>query len=158
MLSNNRFPIDQILIGFNEEIMYGEDQMDVHFPARFPTVILSLRDTDALVSLADKIRTSGGGKPLYPMEGYPWEACDQNGWYNFYIGINDSPAPPVDTSISAYVDSPDCEDNGSYYAIPIPEAGMNALFQSLDAQCRKHLGKSCADLLTEARKEMEAHA
>ena len=158
MPNNSRFPVDQILIDFDEEIKYGEDQMDVHFPARFPTVIFSLRDTDALVSLADKIRTSGGGKPLYPMEGYPEEACDQNGWYNFYIGINDFPAPPVDTSISAYVDSPDCEDDGSYYAIPIPEADMNALFQSLDAQCRKHLGKSCVDLLTEARKEMEAHA
>lgn len=158
MLPNIRFPLDQIRIDFDTEIMYSSDQTDVHFPAHFPTVIFSLHDTDALVSMADKIRTSGGGRPLYPMEGYPEEACDQNGWYNFYIGINDSPAPPVDTSISAYVDSPDCEDNGSYYAIPIPEADMSALFQSLDAQCRKHLGKSCADLLTEARKEMEAHA
>ena len=68
MPDNSRFPVDQILIDFNEEITYGEDQMDVHFPARFPTVILSLRDTDALISLADKIRTSSGGKPLYPME------------------------------------------------------------------------------------------
>lgn len=155
MPNNIRFPVDQILIDFNEEITYGEIQMDVHFPASFPTVIFSLRDTDALVSLADKIRTSGGGKPLYPMEGYPEESCDQNGWYNFYIGINDFPAPPVDTSISAYVNSPDCEDDGDYYTTPIPEADMNALYQSLDAQCRKHLGKSCADLLAEARMEME---
>ena len=158
MPNNIRFPVDQIRIDFDTEIMYSSDQTDVHFPARFPTVIFSLRDTDALVSLADKIRTSGGGKPLYPMEGYSEESCDQNGWYNFYIGINDFPAPPVDTSISAYVDSPDCEDNGSYYAIPIPEADMNALYQSLDNQCRKHLGKSCIDLLAEARREMEAHA
>ena len=155
MLPNNRFPLDQIRIDFDTEIMYSSDQMDVHFPARFPTVIFSLRDTDALVSLADKIRTSGGGKPLYPMEGYPEETCDQNGWYNFYIGINDSPAPPVDTSISAYVDSPDCEDNGSYYAISIPEVDMSVLYESLDNQCRKHIGKSCADLLAEARREME---
>lgn len=155
MPNNSRFPLDQIRIDFDTEIMYSSDQTDVHFPARFPTVIFSLHDTDALVSLADKIRTSGGGKPLYPMEGYPEEACDQNGWYNFYIGINDFPAPPVDTSISAYVDSPDCEDDGSYYAIPIPEEDMSALYESLDDQCRKHLGKSCADLLTEARKEME---
>lgn len=155
MLPNIRFPLDQIRIDFDTEIMYSSDQTDVHFPARFPTVIFSLRDTDALVSLADKIRTSGGGKPLYPMEGYPEESCDQNGWYNFYIGINDFPAPPVDTSISAYVNSPDCEDDGDYYTIPIPEEDMNALFQSLDAQCRKHLGKSCADLLAEARMEME---
>ena len=158
MLPNIRFPLDQIRIDFDTEIMYGSDQTDVCFPATFPTVIFSLHDTDALVCLADRIRVSGGGKPLYPMEGYPWESCDQNGCYNFYIGINDSPAPPVDTSISAYVDSPDCEDNGSYYAIPIPEADMSALYESLDNQCRKHLGKSCADLLTEARKEMEAHA
>ena len=158
MLPNIRFPLDQIRIDFDTEIMYSSDQTDVHFPAHFPTVIFSLRDTDVLVSLADKIRTSGGGKPLYPMEGYPEESCDQNGWYNFYIGINDFPAPPVDTSISAYVNSPDCEDDGDYYTIPIPEEDMNALYQSLDAQCRKHLGKSCADLLTEARKEMEAHA
>ena len=158
MLSNNRFPIDQILIDFDLPFMYGEDQMNVCYPVRFPTVTFPLHVSDALVSLADGIRTSDGGKPLYPMEGYPEESCDQNGWYNFYIGINDFPAPPVDTSISAYVDSPDCEDDGSYYAIPIPEADMNALFQSLDAQCRKHLGKYCVDLLTEARKEMEAHA
>ena len=155
MPDNSRFPVDQILIDFNEEITYGEIQMDVHFPASFPTVIFSLRDTDALVSLADKIRTSGGGKPLYPMEGYPEESCDQNGWYNFYIGINDFPAPPVDTSISAYVNSPDCADDGYEYAIPIPEAYMSALYESLDNQCRKHLGKSCADLLAEARMEME---
>lgn len=155
MLSNIRFPVDQILIDFNEEITYGEIQMDVHFPASFPTVIFSLRDTDALVSLADKIRTSGGGKPFYPMEGYPEESCDQNGWYNFYISINDAPSCPVDTCISAYVDSSDCADDGYEYAIPIPEADMSALYESLDNQCRKHLGKSCADLLTEARMEME---
>ena len=155
MLPNIRFPLDQIRIDFDTEIMYSSDQTDVHFPARFPTVIFSLRDTDVLVSLADKIRTSGGGKPLYPMEGYPEEACDQNGWYNFYISINDLPSCPVDTCISAYVDSPDCEDNGSYYAIPIPEAEMSALYESLDNQCRKHLGKSCADLLAEARMGME---
>ena len=155
MLSNIRFPVDQILIDFNVEVMYGEDQTDVHFPASFPTVIFSLRDTDALVSLADKIRTSGGGKPLYPMEGYPEESCDQNGWYNFYISINDTPSCPVDTYISAYVDSPDCADDGYEYAISIPEADMSALYESLDNQCRKHLGKSCADLLAEARMEME---
>lgn len=158
MLSNIRFPVDQILIDFDEEILYGEDQMDVCYPTRFPTVIFSLHDTDALVYLADRIRTSNGGRPLYPREGYLWEACDQNGCYNFYIGINDFPAPPVDTSIRVYVDSPDCEDDGYYYAIPIPEADMKTLYQSLDSQCRKHLGKSCIDLLVEARKEMEAHA
>lgn len=155
MLPNIRFPLDQIRIDFDTEIMYSSDQIDVHFPARFPTVIFSLHDTDALVSLADKIRTSGGGRPLYPMEGYPEEACDQNGWYNFYISINDTPSCPVDTYISAYVDSPDCADDGYEYAIPIPEAYMSALYESLDNQCRKHLGKSCADLLAEARMEME---
>ena len=155
MLPNIRFPLDQIRIDFDTEIMYSSDQTDVHFPAHCPTVIFSLRDTDVLVSLADKIRTSGGGKPLYPMEGYPEESCDQNGWYNFYIGINDFPAPPVDTSISAYVNSPDYADDGYEYAIPIPEADMSALYESLDNQCRKHLGKSCADLLAEARMEME---
>lgn len=155
MLSNIRFPVDQILIDFNEEIMYGEDQMDVYYPTRFPTVNFSLHDTDALVYLADRIRTSNGGRPLYPREGYLWEACDQNGWYNFYISINDTPSCPVDTYISAYVDSPDCADDGYEYAIPIPEAYMSALYESLDNQCRKHLGKSCADLLAEARMEME---
>ena len=158
MLANNRFPIDKIKIDFDSALMYGEDQMDICYPVRFPTVTFPLHVSDTLVSLADKIRTSGGGKPLYPMEGYPEEACDQNGWYNFYISINDLPSCPVDTCISAYVDGSDCADDGCEYAIPIPEADMSALYESLDNQCRKHLGKSCADLLTEARKEMEAHA
>ena len=155
MLSNSRFPIDKIKIDFDLPFKYGKDQMDICYPICFPTVTFPLYDFDTLVSLADGIRTANGGRPLYPMEGYPEETCDQNGWYNFYISINGTPSCPVDTYISAYVDSPDCADDGYEYAIPIPEADMNALYQSLDAQCRKHLGKSCADLLTEARMEME---
>ena len=158
MLPNIRFPIDQIEIDFDLPFMYGEDQMDICYPVRFPTVTFPLHVSDTLVSLADGIRTSDGGEPLYPMEGYPEEACDQNGWYNFYIIINDLPSCPVDTYISAYVDSPDCADDGYGYAIPIPETDMSVLYESLDNQCRKHLRKSCADLLAEARMEMEAHA
>lgn len=155
MLPNIRFPLEQIRIDFDSALMYGEDQMDICYPVRFPTVTFSLYDFDTLVSLADRARTSNGGRPLYPMEGYPEETCDQNSWYNFYISINDAPSCPVTPYISAYVYGSDCADDGYEYAIPIPKADMSALYESLDDQCRKHLGKSCADLLAEARMEME---
>ena len=46
-------------------------------------------------------------------------------------------------------------DEGEMYTIDLSPDEQTALYNRLDEQCRKYLGKSCEELLAEARKAME---
>lgn len=81
--------------------------------------------------------------------------CDQDGWYDFYIGLNDWDKTKVDTCIDAIVCNSNSVDEGECYTIDLTPDEQIALYNRLDEQCRKYLGKSCEDLLAEARKAME---
>ena len=86
---------------------------------------------------------------------YTDETCDQNGWYDFYYGVNDLPDVRGDTCIEFIVVSDGAEDNGEIYSIDLSQEERLAMYNRMDEQCRKYLGKSCMDLLAEDRRRME---
>ena len=146
---------DQVFIDFGSEILYGDDQMYLDYPTRFATVSFQLMSTSLLSEIADRIRKDQGFTPLHPLDEYTEEMCDQEAWYDFYIGLNDWDRTKVDTCIDAIVCNSHSMDDGECYTIDLNPDEQTALYNRLDEQCRKYLGKSCEDLLAEARKAME---
>ena len=146
---------DQVFIDFGSEILYGDDQMYMDYPTRFATVGFQLMSTSLLSEIVDRIRKDQGFTPLHPMDEYTEEMCDQDGFYDFYIGLNDWDRTKVDTCIEAIVCNSHSVDEGECYTIDLTPEEQTALYNRLDGQCRKYLGKSCEDLLAEARKAME---
>ena len=78
-----------IFIDFGSEIRYGSDQVSLFNPVRFPTVTFQLMGNGFLTELVDWIRKDKGFVPLYPMDEYTSDTCDNQGWYDFSVGIND---------------------------------------------------------------------
>lgn len=144
-----------MFIDFGAEILYGADQINLDHPCRFATVEFELLATSVLCEIADCIRMEKGMKPMHPMEEYTDETCDQDGFYNFYAGLNDWSESECDSCIEFIVVNCDSEDNEEMYTIDMGRDEEAAMYNRLDEQCRQYLGKSCADLLTEAKGRME---
>ena len=146
---------DHVFIDFGAEILDGDDQMYLDHPCRFATVAFELMATSLLCGIADRIRKDKGLKPMHPMDEYTEETCDQEGFYNFYAGINDWSDSKCDSCIEFVVVNSASEDNEELYTIDLGRDEEAAMYNRLDEQCRQYLGKSCADLLTEAKGRME---
>lgn len=116
-----------LIIDFDEEILYGWDQAYVTHPVVFPTVSFSLVATPALKQM-----------------------CKRKGWSlgDFYIGINGYTDSRVDTCLEMYSDE--------WHFIDLTEEEQRAIYKCLSDQCVKHLGKSCEKLLAEAEERMYA--
>ena len=157
MTLTEQFISDAIHIDFGGEILYGSDQVFDTHPVRFPTVEFILTATDVLVEIADRIRFDKGYPPMYPRaDGMDY---DTDGFYNFYIGISKLPGEGqecrADKSISFVVVNSDSSDNEDMYSIELSESDQEIALDVLDKQCRRHLGKGCAELLAEAEKTMQ---
>lgn len=146
---------DEMFIDFGAEVMYGDDQCYIDYPCRFPTVGFQLMATNGLIQIADRIRKDKGYKPMHPMDEYTDDTCDNEGWYDFYVGLNGFSDTHMDNCIEFCVVNADSEDNEEMYTIDLSEEEQRSVFNRLDEQCRKYLGKGCEELLAEARKEME---
>ena len=146
---------DNLFIDFGSEILYGEDQIYVDYPCRFATVGFQLMATSGLSQIADRIRKDLGFKPMHPMDEYTDETCDGEGFYDFYIGLNDAGDVRTDSCIEFVVVNSDSPDNEARYSIDLNESEKESVYSRLDEQCRKYEGKSCEELLAEARKRME---
>ena len=156
---------ENIFIDFEKEIIYGSDQQYVSYPSRFASVSFSLIDTKLLNRLADRIRIRSGFKPLVPaeenateenhLEKNPDEMTFPYAWYEFFIGLNDFTESKVDSCICFTVQDVDSPDDGESYTIDLGEDEQKFIYKRLDEQCREHLGKSCEELLAEARRRME---
>ena len=146
---------DNLFIDFGSEIFYGSDQMNVSCPVRFATVSFQLMSTCGLSQIADRIRKDAGFVPLHPMDEYTDETCDSDGWYDFYISINDLPDCKVDTGIEVIVVNSSSPDNEGSYTIDLDGYEQEHVYARLDEQCRMYLGKSCDDLIKEARAAMK---
>ena len=132
-----------LFIDFSEEILYGSDQAYVGCPRRFPTVTFQLMSTDMLDSVMMQKRAGAGFWP------------DELDMYEYTIGIHGYTEHGVDGWIEGTVCNSNRDDDGKIYRIPVlAEWEREAVYACLDAQCRTHLGKSCAELLEEAGKEM----
>lgn len=135
---------------------FGSDQANINYPVRFPTVTIALESTEVLDKIVDAMRAEAGHKPMFPDN---WkeldpEEWDDNGWYNFYVGLNGFADTMVDTSIEAIVQSPWADDNEQSYYIDLTEAEQIAIYHELDRQLISQFGTSCEELLEDARKEM----
>ena len=139
---------EAIAIDFGEEILYTSDY--VQEPGRikkFAVVQLELMETPGLVAIADQIRRENGigvGRK------------NETGWYNFYIDLNTYSDTHLGDVINFVVVNSDFDDNEDMYRIEIGEPEGSAIYNQLNAQLRKHLGKTCHDLLMEAERAMEA--
>ena len=148
------FVRDGIVIDFGSESMFGDDQCDQDYPCRFPTVGFQLMATNGLVQIADRIRKDAGFKPMHPMDEYTDDTCDNEGWYDFYVGLNGFADNHMDSCIEVVVVNADSEDNEELYTIDLTAEEQNEVFKCLDRQCREHEGKSCKELLKEAEEKM----
>ena len=115
-----------------------------------------LKATDVLTEIADRIRFDKGYPPILPRaDGMDY---DHNGFYNFYIGSSKLPGEGqecrADKCISFVIVNSDFSDNEDMYNIELSESDQQIVLEALDKQCRRHLGKSCEELLAEAEKEM----
>ena len=150
------FVRDEIFIDFGADVLYGSDQCNVSFPCRFPTVTFQLMATNGLSQIADRIRKDLGFAPMHPMDEYTDDTCDNDGWYDFYVGINGYAENHMDSCIEFVVvnsNSLDCEERCSIDLTT--EEEQDAVFKHLNEQCQKYLGKDCLDLLAEAQRQME---
>ena len=149
------FVMDELFIDFGAEVMYGDDQANIDYPCRFPTVGFQLMATNGLVQIADRIRKDKGMRPMHPMDEFTDDTCDNEGWYDFYVGLNGFTENHMDTCIDFVVVNADSEDNEETYTIDLGADEQAAIYNRLDEQCRRYEGKSCEELLEEARKRME---
>ena len=149
---------DGVFIDFGSEIIYGSDQINLTYPIRFATVNFQLMATSLLTGIADRIRKDAGYRPMHPIDEYTDETCDCEGWYDFYITIDELPECRIDTAIRFVVVNADSPDNEESYSIDLDLDEQCHLYERLDEQCREHLGKSCVELLKEARAKMEKEA
>lgn len=148
------FVKDEIFIDFGAEIMFGDDQCYLDYPCRFPTVGFQLIATNGLTQIADRIRKDAGFKPMHPMDEYTDDTCDNEGWYDFYVGLNGFSDNHMDSCIEFVVVNADSEDNEELYTIDLTAEEQALLYSQLDEQCKKHEGKSCEELLKEANERM----
>lgn len=145
----------EIFIDFSSELLYGEDQAYICYPVKFPTVRFQLMPTKGLIEIIDRKRYKLGFKPMYPVcDGAPRD-CDDGGWYDFFISLNSFNDSHMDTCIAAVVAGSDSADNEEMYTIDLSEAEQEYLYDRFDKQCRKYVGKSCEELLKEAKELME---
>lgn len=149
------FVRDEVFIDFGAEVLYGDDQCYIDYPCRFPTVGFQLMATDGLSRIADRIRVDAGFKPMHAMDEYTDDTCDNDGWYDFYVGLNGFADNHMDSCIEFVVVNSDSTDNEEMYTIDLTAEEQTAIYNRLDEQCRKYLGQSCEELLDEARKRME---
>ena len=145
---------DNVFVDFGSEAQFGSDQVYVDHPCRFATVTLQLMASPLLEEIADRIRMADGHRPMHSMDEYIDRTCDQDGWYDFYIGLNDISPLKIDTCIEFVVVNSDADDNEERYFIDLSPVEQERMYARLDEQCRGYLGKGCGELLEEARKEM----
>ena len=160
----------EIFIDFESELIYGEDQAYICCPERFPTVRFQLMPTRGLIDIADRIRHRLGFKPMYPVDRNHCDdcggcdecevfdgciACDDDGWYDFFISLNGFNDNHLDTCIAVVVAGSDSVDNEDMYTIDLSDDEQKLLYKRFDEQCRKSINKSCEELLKEAEEMMK---
>jgi hypothetical protein len=149
------FVRDEVFIDFGADNLYGSDQCYIDYPYRFPTVGFQLMATNGLSQIADRIRKDMGFKPMHPMDEFTDDTCGNDGWYDFYVGINGYAQNRMDSCIEFVVVNSENDDNEQRYTIDLTTEEQDVIYACLDEQCRRYLGKGCVELLAEARKQME---
>lgn len=157
MTLTENFIRNAIYLDAGAEIIYGSDEIFDTYPCRFPTVELQLMATDALVEIADCIRIEKGYKPMHPRDGRT-DDVDNDGWYDYYVGVSKLPGENQecrpDNCITFIVVNSDSDDNEDIYEIQLSDDERSAVYEILNAQCRRYHRKDIDVVLAEAEKEM----
>ncbi len=148
------FARDEIFIDPHAEPIFGDDQCFLCYPERFATVTFELQATNGLIQIADRIRKDLGFRPMHPMDEYDDDSCDNEGWYDFYAGLNGYAKNHMDSCLEFVVVNAGSEDNEELYTIDLTAEEQKVVYNRLDEQCRMNEGKSCEELLAEAEKRM----
>ena len=126
----------------------GWDQAYVCYPIVFPTVSFRLMETPVLCQIADSIRMEAGFKPLYD------GGEEVSGWYDFHVGINGYTPSGLDTCIIFELVNGDAPDTWESYVIDLSECEQVQIYERLNEECVEGFGKTCEELLEDAKKEM----
>lgn len=157
MTLTENFIRSAIFLDAGAEVIYGSDEIFDTYPCRFPTVEFQLMATDALVEIADRIRMEKNYKPMHPRDGRANDV-DNGGWYDYYVGVSKLPGKNqecrLDNCITFIVVNSDSDDNEDMYEISLADDERSAVYEILNAQCRRYHRKDIAALLAEAEKEM----
>ncbi|HRS75080.1 MAG TPA: hypothetical protein P5282_09085, partial [Anaerolineaceae bacterium] len=57
--------------------------------------------------------------PMHPLDEYTDDTCDNDGWYDFYVGLNGFADNHMDTCIEFVVVNSDSIDNEEMYTIDL---------------------------------------
>ena len=106
-------------------------------PVLSPTVTFRLKLTPELEKIAEKVDKTADGTQEYV----------------FFVGINSYTKSKTDNCLTLVVYQEDGDE--SVYYIELKDGAKEALYERLDEQCRKKLGKSCEKLLKEAKKKID---
>jgi hypothetical protein len=118
--------------------------------AAFRPWTFQLMATNGLSQIADRIRKDLGFAPMHPMDEYTDDTCDNDGWYDFYVGINGYTESHMDSCIEFVVVNSNSPDDEERYTIDLTEEEQRTVFSCLDEQCRKHLEKrTCEEQMEE---------
>ena len=147
-----RIAAESIRISLADEILFDQTIIYNSCPVPVATVNIMLMDTIQLIGLVDEQRTSKGYLPMLPNDDGKF---DQNGWYRFYINLNDYLSHHVDNAIEATVESESAPDDFDCYSIDLTDEEQQMVYDALDKQLRKIEGKSAEELLAEARDYMK---
>lgn len=113
------------------------------------TVSVALASTTSLSRIVDKMRVALGHLPMFPDdESQPYD-CD--GWYSFYVRLDNTSETGLGNSILAIVESSAADDDFDSYDIHLTEDEQVDVYNELDRQFREQFNTSCEELLTEAK-------
>ena len=135
---------DNIYVDFGMEVQFGSDQVYVDRPFRFATVTFELMGTPLLEEIADRIRLANGHRPIHSKDKYTDKTCDQDGWYDFFIALNDVSPLRIDNCIEFVVVDSDADDNEEKHTIDLSQVEQERMYARLDEQCRGYLGERAA--------------
>ena len=142
---------ESIRISLDDEIMFDQTVIYNSCPVPVATVNIMLTDTLQLTALVDEQRTAKGYLPMLPNDSGRF---DENGWYRFYINLNDYLPHHIDNSIMATVESESAPDDFECYNIDLTDEKQKMVYAALDKQLRKIESKSAEELLADARDYM----
>lgn len=138
MIFTKRFCENNIFFDPNEEYLFDADEVYLTETVVYPMVEFSLPCTYGLIAAADELRKEKGHGPL------------RDGWYNFYICLNGFNDTGVEDYMNVVVNDDSAEDDYACYSIDLDEEEQLNIWYRLDVLCRKHYGKGCEELLSEA--------
>ena len=114
-----------------------------------PGVEVKLCDTIRLIHIVDQLRAEKGFLPMLPNDE---DKNDQDGWYDFYVLLDNSDIGVHDNLI-AIVDSPDAQDRGDQYDIQLSVPVRMAIRQILDHDLQESCGEDVNKLVQRSYKE-----